>query len=276
MTLDTADDVPLWPRAGELGDKALACVFEAFWRMPDVFILAMSLVLLLEVVDGGLHGSVGFLGTALHDAFARQSHGVRLLADGGLWLARLVLIAWVAVTVHRFILLQEATSGFGPLLHRNAWAFAGWLAAIGLISAVVDFPMPWAVRLPALIPLSIVDIRSSLLFPAVAIGSADGSVVGRLRASWGRTRGRVLSLLYATIVTILPLFGVAIAVILVEFLSFAISDWPDSAQGSAISGLIELLLSSTSGVYGAMCGAAVASLAYRAALDAEARQDAVR
>ena len=33
-------------------------------------------------------------------------------------------------------------------------------------------------------------LRLSLLFPAVAIGTADGGVVDRLRTSWRRTRGR--------------------------------------------------------------------------------------
>jgi hypothetical protein len=275
MTVDVADATPAWPKGGELGDKALAYVFEAFKRMPDVFVLAMCLMFALLAIDSSLNGAVDFLGTVPHDTFARQSHGVRLLILGGLWLAPLIVMACVAVTVHRFILLREATGGFGPLKHRYAWTFVVWLAGVELLSVVVDVPMPLAVRVLALIPLAIVDIRLSLLFPAVAVGVAEGGVVDRLRASWHRTRGRVLSLLYATIVTILPLLGIAIVFMFIEFLSFGISDWPDSAQGSAITGLIRLLLSSASHIYGAMCGAAVASLAYRAALDTEDRRDGI-
>lgn len=273
MTIDAADATPAWPKGGELGDKALACVSEAFKRMPDIFILAMCLMLALRAIDSSLSGSVDLFGPAPHDFFARQSHGIRLLILAGLWLAPLVVMACVAVAVHRFILLQEITSGFGPLRHRYVWTFVGWLAGIGLLSVVIDIPMPLALRVLALIPLAIVDIRLSLLFPGVAIGAASGGVVDRLRESWRRTRGRVLSLLYATLVTILPLFGVVVVLVLLEFLSFSISDWPDSAQGSAITGLIKLLLSSTSRIYGTMCGAAVASLAYRAALDAVDRRE---
>jgi hypothetical protein len=273
MTIDMTDEAPFWPRAGELGDKALACVLAAFRRMPDVFILAMCLVLALDVVAGSLNGPVYFLGISAHEIFARQSGVVRFLISGLLWLAPLVVMACVAVAVHRFILLQEVTNGLSPLLHRYSWAFVAWLIGVALTSAAFDAPMPWMVRVLAIIPLMIVDIRLWLLFPAVALGAVNNGAIGQLRASWRRTRGRVLSLLYASIVTFLPLFGIMIVLWLVELLVFGVSSQTDAAHGVTIAGLLMLFITSTGRVYLSMCGAAIASLAYRAALNAEVRPE---
>jgi hypothetical protein len=92
-------------------------------------------------------------------------------------------------------------------------------------------------------------------------------MVDRLQASWRRTRGHVLSLLYASIVTTLPLLGIIIVLVLVEFFILGPSSQADSSGG--LIDLLKFLLSSVGSVYEAMCAAAIASLAYRAALDTE-------
>jgi hypothetical protein len=267
MITDTTEDRSPWPDAGELGDSARAYAFAAFKAMPTVYIASFLLMLALVLADSALHGRVSIpVASQIRDGLIAQSSALLPSLFAGIWFLKLLVAACVAVSVHRFILLRETTETLRPLGRRYAWAFALWLVALGLLAILLDIGMPHILGFLLSIAVIIVDVRLSLLFPAVAIGATSGDVVERIQTSWRRTNGKGWKLFWAGIVAIIPLLLIIVVFVLA---GIVLSSFTDASSIFLKWGT--LLILGAVGVVAPMCGAAVASLAYRAALDVENR-----
>jgi hypothetical protein len=265
MTTDTAEDETPWPSAGTIGDSARTYAFAAFKAMPTVYIAGFFLMFALVFAKEALGGRVSIpAAIELHDALIAPSRALLPALFAAIWFLRLLVAACVAVSVHRFILLDETTETFHPLARRYVWVFASWLSAFGLVDILLDIGIPHILGRLLGIAIIVIEVRLSLLFPAVAIDEASDGIVERVRTSWERTRGKAWKLFSAGIVAIIPF--VLIAVVL-AFVRIGLSSFVDFSF--IIGKWANLLFYSALGVVAPMCGAGVASLAYRAALDAE-------
>jgi len=123
--------------------------------------------------------------------------------------AKALLLAPVAVAVHRFVLLDEVSQGFTALRQpclRNfvIWTFCVQLAlnSVAIFGAVADisiFPfLAW-------IALFALFVRTLLIFPAVAIEVPAASASDRIEASLTSSRGLFWKTIFAVVVSVLPL-----------------------------------------------------------------------
>lgn len=123
--------------------------------------------------------------------------------------ANALLLAPVAVAVHRFVLLDEVSPGFTVLRQpclRNfvIWTFCVQLALnsvaiFGIVADISIFPLLAWIALFALFG------RTLLIFPAVAIEVPAASASGRIEASLTSSRGLFWTTIFAVIVSVLPL-----------------------------------------------------------------------
>jgi hypothetical protein len=268
MTAESTEEAPLWPGAIPLGNAAQESVFEALGAMPELFFAAVFLRVILSIFNGFLAGMWTPSGTVwLREALQQSPHYVPIGLSLVSGLVRTIITACVAVAVHRFILLRRRASGLDPLAHRYTWTFAFWAIGLSLFHLVVRLPFPTLLRVLLIVALSVIGVRLSLIFPAVAIEAQSRNGLDRLRESWNRTRGKVILLFFAYIIAIVPfvvLFGVAGFAVL--FVSVVVSD----AHPTLGMDLIALLFLPVGGVAAPSFAAAVASHAYRAAVGLEA------
>lgn len=262
MTHDAVEEAPKWPGAILLGNTAQDFVLEALGAMPSLFFGAAFLLVLLTILNGVATGRWLQEGNAWIHGDVYASTAFAWLVE----LGRTIVCACVAVAVHRFILLRENTSGIRPLGHRYTWLFVLWAVGLNFLYLLAAIPVPIILRLMIAIGLFVVGMRLSLVFPAVAIEMQSGDIFDRIRRSWDRTRGKVLLLVLAYLVAVVPVLVVLIVTGFVVGLTSMI--WSDT-HPSLSSDLIDVLLKPVGVVAGAACAAAVASYAYSTALSVE-------
>jgi hypothetical protein len=217
MTESPADDSS-WPSAYSLGSQARSLLFKAVVAMPDVFILAA--VMLAIVVTGELALGGTFHIAAIDALRARSDTPAALLlrvSKISLGLLDESVVAIVAVAVHRFILLDQRSSGPALLVHDYMWKFVLWTFALASLSlpSLLLVSLPEPVDAIFELALAVLGIRLMLLFPGVAIDAPAASLKDRIVSSWRRTRGIVWKLFFALVIAILPLvLGGALAFVL--------------------------------------------------------------
>jgi hypothetical protein len=266
VTTEAAGERPTWPPASELGRESRSLVFQAFARMPEVFLgVTVAYVALIAAEAIARLDPGGF--AWLHNDLAKQLvHFISVAFS-------IFVSACAAVTIHRFILLRETTRGLGPIWHRYTWRFAFWGIALsfGIVLRLLHAPL--LLRVVLEIPLVVIALRLSLLFPAVAIGAPTGTIAERLTTSWLRTRGRVFYLLYAYIEAIVPAIVIGLLLFLALLIAENVWSWYDIVPNPGVlhagTAAFALVGFPALQVFGVSCAAAVASCAYRAAAEAD-------
>jgi hypothetical protein len=129
----------------------------------------------------------------------------------------------IMIVVHRFIILDEVTTDYAvdPSEPRFI-AFFSWLVALSFLSALVfgvpEFLAAFGVSTgaaigPALmvaIVVTIVSLRLTILFPAIAVGARGASAGNALEDS----KGHVISIFLIFLLALLPMAALAIGVTL--------------------------------------------------------------
>lgn len=213
------------PRTGELVLLALHSTITAIRTMPALFGSAALISVIIK------------LGDILSDYGAENlpTHW-EMTAAAGLWgvvslLLSALVLAPVAVALHRQVLLEETTPGVIAWQAPRIWIFAGWSLLVEIISAVLFMPVAasngtalyWlAVAVFGLIVL-VISVRWLLIFPAIAVESQAADWKDRILMSWAQTRGHFWLLLAglagAIVVFFIPAVLVAVTAILLALLS---------------------------------------------------------
>jgi|GEM_PF-2583198 len=129
-----------------------------------------------------------------------------------------MVLAAVAIPVHRQILLGERRDGLVPLLRARTMDFALWLVVLQMSAFAALLPLPLLLgaseaRVLAivggmallLVVLFAVAVRLSLLFPAIAIDVPAHSPVGRAVAAWSLSRGHFWRVIVTLVFAVIPL-----------------------------------------------------------------------
>ncbi len=214
-TQTAAQEVP--PKADVLITLAWRSMIEAVRKMPGLFVVAgvwMALIAIGDLIGG--HMLAHFL-PALGNRM-----GAMLVMMWGLLSVVLeaLVLAPVAVAVHRLVLLKEISGGW----RTRVWRFFGWSLVITMLTAIIASPivlsdgyrgewLAWIVFGPA---AAVVTVRLLLLFPAVAVDASSDNWQDRLHSSWHQTRGHFWRLALAVagavalfVVPIMLLLGAA-------------------------------------------------------------------
>jgi hypothetical protein len=214
--------------------RALRSLRGAFFAMPFLFLLTL-------VLGAGL-GAVMHGVAPLRDALAAPKfedfsvtvivrHLGAYFAGIAIWS---VIVAPLAVAIHRFILLDEKRAGF-PYARAATCNFLYWLAglllavmaarAFCLLLGAVSFVRTlseFAVNAGALI----VGLQIALIFPGIAIGVPAASMEKRLDTGFRMAEGKFLLLLRTYLLTQLPLL-----VLRAGLLKFAAGPAPKVVRG---------------------------------------------
>jgi nitroreductase len=265
-------------------------VYEAIGAMPLLFVTAFlangALLALLWKMQ------VAFDAIVDNKLLSKSERVAEIFLTAALpSIAQSIVLASVAVPIHRFILLDEKTSGgISPLALRTLRFVAVvlgfqaiWISAFALPSVLLAKYPGYAHVIDAgavciFLSLAVFVTRVSLILPSIAI-EAHGSLADRFAYSWRLSGGRFwrLALSYAlTILSLaillafLVLFVTAIADIVDIVTSaqinpghhamFRIDSWPVLVERDAL------------GVLGAALGAAALSWNYRLATAANVRR----
>ncbi len=194
--------------------------------LPRLFLSAALVTALLTFAAWKLQG-------AYHDLLAGAPDALRNGIEFGYTLVIAIcdsiVLAAVAVPVHRWVLLGERRDRFVALFSGRVWRFAFWLIAIQMCGFVALLPLPLllgaspaettaivAAMIAFLAALAFVAIRLSLIFPAIAI---DAPARGRIAASWALSRGHVWRLVVTAVFTMIPLlFAMLLATLAASWL----------------------------------------------------------
>jgi hypothetical protein len=129
-----------------------------------------------------------------------------------------LVLAPVAVAIHRLIILDETTRGVISLAAERVWKFTFWTLGVGCLGILIGIPGALlsgtgGTIVVLLVGLGIVVtcVRLALIFPAVAIEAPSGNWRDRIEASWEQTRGRFWLIAISLIGTIIP-FVIAILI----------------------------------------------------------------
>jgi hypothetical protein len=257
--------------AFSIAGMSVGVLGEALERMPSVLGSGMVAYGLVFVAD-----------TAATLALVPMPGLLARVAALVLWLLTLVasgiVIASVAVPLHRLTLGGEASPQGIHLFHSRTLRFAWWLIAFELVWAagvvcaialVVTAGAPVAARFGGasalIVGLTFVTTRLSVVFPGLAMDVDYPSAVGRLRHAWAISRGRLWTIVGSSIVALFPLvLAVGVVMLLAGGLSVAFGARPGG--GHALLSLpfwIGLIGSCVIHVFGAALGAATLSFNYR-------------
>jgi hypothetical protein len=237
-------------------------------KMPFVFIAcAVLLALCTYGIDsaGTQILSAGLLRSDYHAptvAMALSGKIALIFADS-------ILLAPVAVAVHRNVILNDVPKQARDVLHRRVLLFACWLFGLQLFSS--------ADELAALVfgtidnrflivvyyvVVFVVSLRCALIFPAVAVEAPSDNWRERFKESWSQTRGHFWRLFFVTVLTAFPLVLIAFVVVFGVVLTLL-----DTSIVGPIALLPLALFGALSEVTAIALGAGVASWIYLWALD---------
>ena len=194
---DVARPLPVIATAG----AAYRDVVRALRAMPMLFAAGLLIVLAVGVAQDMIPRRIW------------DTSGLGTLLDFGASVIEGFCLTPVLIAVHRFIILDEATSGYAPDPSEPGYMrFFGWLVAVSAISALV-FLLPdglamlgtspfltSALFFLALAAFLLAGMRLSILFPAIAV-QAPGA---RLAEAIADTRGRFVRIVAAFLLVVVP------------------------------------------------------------------------
>lgn len=219
LSASANNDRTAWPGAAALGSQARVSAFEALKAMPETFLVAAVLLVLLASGRKLLGGSLPLRSGALPVLVPHLSGTLKLSVISALALLEYIVLACVAVAVHRFVLLNKSSSLLTALRHRYGWRFLLWMFGFTFCELLLALPVllqRW-LGFALLVPMIILSTRVSLVFPAVAIEAPLSGWRERLVWSWQQTQGKVLSLTGAWILAELPLVVIMVVILLSLF-----------------------------------------------------------
>lgn len=220
--------------AREVAARALRSLRGAFAAMPFLFLLTLVLGAALGVAMYGVVPLRDALAAPKFEDFSTAviaRHLGAYFAGIAIWS---VIVAPLAVAIHRFILLDERRAGF-PYARAATCNFLYWLAglllavmaarAFCLLLGAVSFVRTlseFAVNAGALI----VGLQIALIFPGIAIGVPAASVEKRLDTGFRMAEGKFLLLLRTIFLTQLPL-----TILRVVLTKIAVGRMPEAIPG---------------------------------------------
>ena len=244
--------------------------------MPRVFVVSALILVALSIADQYLAGNPrlpGFGGDYLR---LSKSSAAQLSVEFGMTFLRMLVSAYIAVAVHRFVLLEEATRGISNIFTAHFWSFLAWSVAIAIVLTVVDLPIPAILRIAGIGLSVFVLFRLVLTFPAIAVGARIANPVELIRQSVLRTRGNALRIFFAYVVAILPVIVALFGYWLLTFILFDVAEASGADSRTKliqiIAGMFGHMVAPVLGVFATACAASVASCAYGVALEREGRE----
>lgn len=177
-------------------------VLSAVWQMPLLF---LSAALAMAVIGAGARWMGG-------TAAAEWGPAVSAVSALAILVLGAIVMATVAVAVHRYIILDETTPGIMSFKAKRVWIFAAWAFAMECLGALIqvpgrlDLPVGTAgiLTVLALVAVVVAGVRLSLIFPAVAVEAPHGGWKERITASLNMTRGRFWLIFLAGAGAVLP------------------------------------------------------------------------
>ncbi len=241
---------------------------QALAKLPMLFLSGALVTALLTFAAWKLQG-------AYHDLLSGAPDRLRDAIDFGYTLAIDILdsivMAAVAVPVHRMVLLGETRDGFVALFSGRTWRFAFWLVVLEMSAFLALLPLPLLLRASPvetylvvaamaafLVALAFVVVRLSLVFPAIAIDVRGGAA-----ASWALSRGRFWRIVVTAVFTLIPL-------LFAMLLATLAASWLIGLSGSLVNVFdtlmwFEIVVTALSRPIGVALAAAVLSWNYRLA-----------
>lgn len=265
------------PTARQVTARAWQSLFSATRRMAPFFITSFLLLVAVTFLTNRLSHLLPFTPAD----YARHLVKPAPVPLGGMLLLLAfttlstilgaIILAPVAVVMHRFILLGEARTGIytitGISLRFAAWA-ALFRVALQLFQ-MIQLLRPGMHFLVGLIDIGywVLVLWTLLLFPAIAVEEPSSSAGRRLDTALERTKGNFWLTLRAMILTLAPLALVISFVILAPMLKDGINPARDPAQDVArFTSWPYLLWGAASSIALVALGAAAASWLYSYAL----------
>ena len=199
-----------WPWLVEL-TWANAAV--AVWQMKA---LVLTVAILYSVLDyAGNFIFIGVNRALLHIGTERFFLEIadKIFTVAGL-AVQSMLLAPVAVAVHRFVLLNETPSGWQKILHPRILRFAVWTFWLEVAAEVGDLCGTAAsssvVKFAIFAIIVVVFARTLLIFPDVAIDIPAANLEARFDTAWTRSRELFWAIFWSTIVAMVPIICVTL------------------------------------------------------------------
>lgn len=228
------------PSGPNLAAKSRISVLDGFRRMPVLYLSLLAAYLLLAAAafyaDRHSNEVIRLLGGDPSSEFLQGVYPV--LCGLVEWLLDSLVLTIAAVAMHRFILLGEVGGPaltpsslymrrfFGALLVVEMLAFVPLLAAAGLALAVYSFGIVFL--LIGFCAAVFIIIRSSMVFPAMAIGDFRDGLIEQIEVSWRQMDGRVWTFISGVICVAWPFILLIVFLALFDAVGFltGIAHWP--------------------------------------------------
>jgi hypothetical protein len=221
------------PKLFQTVRRAWRSLFQAAGQMIPLFVIAYILMAALDIAAAR---APAMLSIPLRDTMkqtltdGRSLKALDLSKAIGLdivtMILRAMILAPVAVAMHRFILLGETRRLF--FVSRLSLRFAAWIMALDSLALIAWWLILFATGSTGLVPtlyllmfaLVIFLIQLLPLFPAVAVEESSPTVSARLETALERAENVFLLTIGALILTFLPV-GVAQAIAVKAFAKLA-------------------------------------------------------
>lgn len=195
-------------------------LFAALPRMALLFIIAYGLLAGLDIAAGRV---TALLSIPSHEALAAIVKNNSRLPALGLWKAigldlgitalRAVILAPIAVAMHRFVLLGETRHFF--FISRLSIRFAAWLWALAIPVVILRWFILLGASATGLVPMLsvllfayvIVLIQTLPLFPSVAVEEPAKDVSARLETALERAERMFLLTVGTLVLALLPVIA---------------------------------------------------------------------
>lgn len=177
----------------------------AWFKMPAVFLVAA--IFSLGTSLAGQLALSGMFRPGWVSGYGVWVWGGAMLSQ---WVASAFALAFVAIAVHRFILLNETATAQSWKAARLL-RFVGWLMMFQVFGSIYPFGFRWPLLVVVLaVGFVIATVRLLLIFPALAVDDPAG-----LAAAWNRTQRQFWRIVAALVVSLAPLtildYAVALA-----------------------------------------------------------------
>jgi hypothetical protein len=271
------------PTARQVTARAWQSLFSALRRMAPFFLTAFLLLVAVSFVINQLSHLLPFTPTD----YARHLVKPGPVPLGGMLLLlafttvstilSAIILAPVAVAIHRFILLGETRTGLYTVTAISL-RFAAWVALFRVtmqLFQMLQFLRPGSYFLVSLINLGywVLVLWTLLLFPAVAVEEYSDGAAKRLDIALERTKGNFWLTLRAMLLTLAPLVLVMSLIVVVPMFKGGLNATRDPAADVARFGTWPYLLwGGVSTIALVALGAAAASWLYSYALSRTAPQ----
>lgn len=233
--------------------RAWRSAVSALLQMPLAFLLTIAAVVLVRLAL-----SVPWFAVPLVSrnhpvpapSLAVTGHVVLVTVLGTILNA--LVLAPLAIAVHRHVLLGERTALLPLRPLRRLLRFADWLIVLGLAGDLPGLlgllPLPGAplIGFVAMIVVLVVTIRLVLVFPAIAVQPPTA----RASLGWRETYGQVWRIAAVLLVSTLPILGLALLVLLLG---------PRLSPGTTMQMIAISPLTAALDPFGTALGAAAAS-----------------